>query len=61
MVISGTHAASTLPLPAAHDSRRLRQAAPAPSVIPGGKLDLAIQLILTPLIWKLMERRRQWV
>lgn len=29
-------------------------------VIPGGKLDLAMQLILTPLIWKLMERRRQW-
>ena len=30
-------------------------------VIPSGKLDLAMQLILTPLIWKLMERRRQWV
>ncbi len=30
-------------------------------VVPGGKLDLAMQLILTPLIWKLMERRRQWV
>jgi phosphoribulokinase len=30
-------------------------------VIPGGKLDLAMQLILTPLIWKLMERRRQWM
>lgn len=30
-------------------------------VIPGGKLDLAMQLILTPLIWKLMERRRRWV
>jgi phosphoribulokinase len=30
-------------------------------VMPGGKLDLAMQLILTPLIWKLMERRRQWV
>ena len=30
-------------------------------VIPGGKMDLAMQLILTPLIWKLMERRRQWV
>ncbi|MCK9986858.1 MAG: phosphoribulokinase [Azoarcus sp.] len=28
-------------------------------VIPGGKLDLAMQLILTPLIWKLMERRRE--
>lgn len=30
-------------------------------VIPGGRMDLAMQLILTPLIWKLMERRRQWV
>jgi phosphoribulokinase len=30
-------------------------------VIPGGRLDLAMQLILTPLIWKLMDRRRQWV
>jgi phosphoribulokinase len=30
-------------------------------VIPGGKLDLAMQLILTPLIWKLMERRRKLV
>ncbi len=30
-------------------------------VVPGSKLDLAMQLILTPLIWKLMERRRQWV
>lgn len=26
-------------------------------VVPGGKLDLAMQIILTPLIWKLMERR----
>ncbi|PTD96098.1 phosphoribulokinase [Pseudothauera lacus] len=30
-------------------------------VIPGGRLDLAMQLILTPLIWKLIERRRQSV
>ncbi|MBT0962903.1 phosphoribulokinase [Denitromonas iodatirespirans] len=30
-------------------------------VVSGGRLDLAMQLILTPLIWKLMERRRQWV
>jgi len=30
-------------------------------VVPGGRLDLSMQLILTPLIWKLMERRRQWV
>jgi phosphoribulokinase len=28
-------------------------------VIPGGKLDLAMQLILTPLILKLVERRRR--
>jgi phosphoribulokinase len=28
-------------------------------VIPGGKLDLAMQLILTPLIWKLIETRRR--
>lgn len=26
-------------------------------VVPGGKLDLAMQLILTPLIWKLLENR----
>lgn len=30
-------------------------------VIPGGKLDLAMQLVLTPLIWQLMERRRESV
>lgn len=30
-------------------------------VVSGGRLDLAMQLVLTPLIWKLMERRRQWV
>src|SRR5690554_2685392 len=28
-------------------------------VIEGGKLDLAMQLILTPLIWKLMEKKRE--
>jgi phosphoribulokinase len=28
-------------------------------VIPGGQLDLAMQLILTPLIWKLMDKRRR--
>ena len=28
-------------------------------VIEGGKLDLAMQLILTPLIWKLMEAKRK--
>ena len=28
-------------------------------VIPGNKLDLAMQLILTPMILKLVERRRR--
>jgi phosphoribulokinase len=28
-------------------------------VCPGGKMDLAMQLIFTPMIWRLMERRRQ--
>lgn len=28
-------------------------------VVPGGKLDLAMQLILTPLIWRLVERRQK--
>ena len=28
-------------------------------VIHGGQLDLAMQLVLTPLIWKLMEKRRR--
>ena len=28
-------------------------------VIPGGKLDLAMQLILTPLILKLIEQKRR--
>lgn len=28
-------------------------------VCPGGKIDLAMQLILTPMIWRLMERRRE--
>jgi len=28
-------------------------------VIPGGKLDLAMQLILTPLILQLVERKRR--
>ncbi len=27
-------------------------------VCPGGKMDLAMQLIFTPMIWRLMERRR---
>lgn len=28
-------------------------------VCPGGKMDLAMQLIFTPMIWRLMERRQQ--
>ena len=28
-------------------------------VCPGGKMDLAMQLIFTPMIWRLMERRRR--
>lgn len=28
-------------------------------VCPGGKMDLAMQLIFTPLIWRMLERRRQ--
>ena len=27
-------------------------------VIPGGKIDLAMQLIFTPLVWQLIERKR---
>jgi phosphoribulokinase len=27
-------------------------------VVPGGKMDLAMQLIFTPMIWRLMERRK---
>ena len=37
-----------------HDSFMSR---PNTLVIPGGKLDLAMQLILTPQIWQLMENR----
>jgi phosphoribulokinase len=28
-------------------------------VVPGGKLDLAMQLILTPLILQLLEKKRR--
>jgi phosphoribulokinase len=28
-------------------------------VCPGGKMDLAMQLIFTPMVWRLMERRKQ--
>jgi phosphoribulokinase len=26
-------------------------------VCPGGKMDLAMQLIFTPMLWRLLERR----
>nr|MCU0969439.1 phosphoribulokinase [Rubrivivax sp.] len=28
-------------------------------VVPGGKMELAMQLIFTPFIWRMMERRRR--
>jgi phosphoribulokinase len=28
-------------------------------VCPGGKMDLALQLIFTPMIWRLMECRKE--
>jgi len=39
-----------------HDSLMSR---PNTIVCPGGKMDLAMQLVFTPMIWRLMERRRQ--
>lgn len=39
-----------------HDSFMSR---PNTLVCPGGKMDLAMQLIFTPLIWRLMEWRKQ--
>jgi phosphoribulokinase len=41
-----------------HDSFMSR---PNTIVCPGGKMDLAMQLIFTPMIWRLMERRKQAV
>jgi phosphoribulokinase len=38
-----------------HDSFMAR---PNTIVCPGGKMDLAMQLIFTPMIWRLMERRK---
>lgn len=38
-----------------HDSFMSR---PNTIVCPGGKMDLAMQLIFTPMLWRLMERRR---
>ena len=28
-------------------------------VCPGGKMELAMQLIFTPMIWRLIERKKQ--
>jgi phosphoribulokinase len=39
-----------------HDSFMSR---PNTIVCPGGKMDLAMQLIFTPMIWRLVERRNQ--
>jgi len=39
-----------------HDSFMSR---PNTIVCPGGKMDLAMQLIFTPMIWRLMDRRKQ--
>jgi phosphoribulokinase len=39
-----------------HDSFMSR---PNTIVCPGGKIDLAMQLIFTPMIWRLMDRRKQ--
>jgi phosphoribulokinase len=38
-----------------HDSFMSR---PNTIVVPGGKMELAMQLVFTPFIWRLMERRR---
>jgi phosphoribulokinase len=39
-----------------HDSFMSR---PNTIVCPGGKMDLAMQLVFTPMIWRLMEHRKQ--
>ena len=39
-----------------HDSFMSR---PNTIVCPGGKMDLAMQLIFTPMIWRLMECRKE--
>ncbi|MGH8858906.1 MAG: phosphoribulokinase, partial [Polaromonas sp.] len=28
-------------------------------VVPGGKMELAMQLIFTPFIWRMMERKKK--
>jgi phosphoribulokinase len=39
-----------------HDSFMSR---PNTIVCPGGKMDLAMQLIFTPMIWQLMDRKKR--
>jgi phosphoribulokinase len=39
-----------------HDSFMSR---PNTIVAPGGKMELAMQLIFTPFIWRMMERRKK--
>ena len=39
-----------------HDSFMSR---PNTIVCPGGKMDLAMQLIFTPMIWRLIERKKK--
>jgi phosphoribulokinase len=29
-------------------------------VVPGGKMELAMQLIFTPFIWRMVERKKQY-
>ena len=41
-----------------HDSFMSR---PNTIVCPGGKMDLAMQLIFTPMIWRLLECRKESV
>ena len=30
-------------------------------LLPGGKMELAMQLIFTPFIWRMMERKRRLI
>ena len=48
-----------LPLPALDAARLVHVAGPTPSSCPGGKMDLAMQLIFTPMILQLMDRKRR--
>ena len=41
------------------DPQLVDEPAPTPSWCPGGKMELAMQLIFTPFIWRMMERRQR--